>query len=310
MSTQITTAHVQQYGANVFHLSQQKGSRLRNAVRNESVKGKSRFFDRIGSAVAQKKTSRHSDTPQIDTPHSRRMVSLETYEYADLVDDADKLRTLMEPTNEYVMAAMWALGRSMDDELIDAHGGNAYGGESGGTTVALGNGQKLASVASAAGAKLNVQALRRAKKILDANDVDESIKRYISPSSVQMENLLSETEISSSDFNTVRALVDGRLSHFMGFDFIRQERNNEQSGTLAFDTTSGAVGSGGGDADTYEQVPCWAEDGLLLAIGTDIKARVSERADKSYSDQVYACMDIGATRMEEEKCVQILCVAA
>lgn len=310
MSTQITTAHVQQYGANVFHLSQQRGSRLRNAVRNETVKGKSRFFDRIGIAVAQRKTSRHSDTPQIDTPHSRRMVTLDTFEYADLVDDADKIRTLMDPTNEYTLAAMWALGRAMDDELIDAHGGSAFGGESGGTTVALGNAQKLAAVASSAGSKLNVQALRRTKKILDQADVDESIRRYISPSAVQMENLLSETEVGSIDFNAVRALVDGRVDMFMGFTFIRQERNNVQDGTLSFNETSGAVGSGSGDADTYEQVPAWAQDGLLLGIGADITARVSERADKSYSEQVYASMDIGATRMEEEKCVQVLCVAS
>ena len=33
MSTQITTAFVEQYKSNVFHLAQQKGSRLRDAVR-------------------------------------------------------------------------------------------------------------------------------------------------------------------------------------------------------------------------------------------------------------------------------------
>jgi hypothetical protein len=36
-------------------------------------------------------------------------------------------------------------------------------------------------------------------------------------------------------------------------------------------------------------------------------ARVSERDDKSYATQAYACMSIGATRMEEEKVVEILC---
>jgi hypothetical protein len=40
MSIEITTAFVQQYSANVALLSQQKGSRLRNAVRLESVTGK------------------------------------------------------------------------------------------------------------------------------------------------------------------------------------------------------------------------------------------------------------------------------
>jgi len=76
MSSQITTAFVQQYSNNVQMLSQQKGSLLRGAVSVESVIGKNSFFDQVGSAVAVKRTSRHSDTPQIDTPHSRRRISL------------------------------------------------------------------------------------------------------------------------------------------------------------------------------------------------------------------------------------------
>ena len=50
-----------------------------------------------------------------------------------------------------------------------------------------------------------------------------------------------------------------------------------------------------------------AEDGLTLAIGKDVMARIDERSDKGYATQVYYCMSIGATRMEEEKVVQIDC---
>ena len=82
MSTQITTAFVQQFSANVQMLSQQKGSLLRRAVREESVTGEKAFFDQVGSAVAQKKTSRHGDTPLAETPHSRRMVTMDHWEYA------------------------------------------------------------------------------------------------------------------------------------------------------------------------------------------------------------------------------------
>jgi len=67
-------------------LSQQKGSLLRSAVSVESITGKNAFFDSVGVATAVKRTSRHGDTPQIDTPHSRRRVSLVDYEYADLID--------------------------------------------------------------------------------------------------------------------------------------------------------------------------------------------------------------------------------
>jgi len=66
MSSQITTAFVQQYSNNVQMLSQQKGSLLRGVVDSESVRGKNSFFDQVGVATAQKRVSRHSDTPQID----------------------------------------------------------------------------------------------------------------------------------------------------------------------------------------------------------------------------------------------------
>jgi len=66
MSSQITTAFVQQYSNNVQMLSQQKGSLLRGAVSVEGVVGKNSFFDQVGTATAVKRTSRHGDTPQID----------------------------------------------------------------------------------------------------------------------------------------------------------------------------------------------------------------------------------------------------
>tara|TARA_R110001599_G_scaffold166158_1_gene355632 strand:+ start:488 stop:781 length:294 start_codon:yes stop_codon:yes gene_type:complete len=92
MSTQVTTAFVNQFSANVQMLSQQMGSLLRPAVDVESVTGEKAFFDQVGSVAAVAKASRHADTPILDTPHSRRQVSLTTYEWADLIDDSDKVR--------------------------------------------------------------------------------------------------------------------------------------------------------------------------------------------------------------------------
>ena len=120
MSSQVTTAFVQQYRSEVFHLSQQKGSRLQGAVRMESQKSESQFFDRIGLATAVLKVGRHSDTPQIDSAHSRRRVTLDDYEWADLIDKEDLRRMLQDPAGDYAMAAAWALGRSKDDVIIAA----------------------------------------------------------------------------------------------------------------------------------------------------------------------------------------------
>ena len=79
MSNQITTAFVQQFSANIQLLSQQKVSLFRSAVREESINGEKAFFDQVGSTTAQLRTSRHADTPLIETPHARRMVLTSTY---------------------------------------------------------------------------------------------------------------------------------------------------------------------------------------------------------------------------------------
>tara|TARA_R100000458_G_C8268595_1_gene243435 strand:- start:83 stop:946 length:864 start_codon:yes stop_codon:yes gene_type:complete len=283
MSTSVTTAFVQQYSANVQMLSQQMGSRLRDAVRVENITGKNAFFDQVGVATAQLRTSRHADTPQIDTPHARRRVSLADYEYADLIDDQDKVKMLIDPTSSYAMAAASAMGRAMDDVIITAALGTAYTGETGSTSTSFSSDNQIAN----GSADMSVAKLIEAKKLLDLGDVDPSIPRYIAVGPNQIEALLNTTSVTSSDFNTVKALVQGEVDTFMGFKFIVSNRLSK----------SGNIRS----------CFAWAEDGLALGIGKDINARIDERADKGYSTQVYYCMSVGATRMEEAKVIQIDC---
>jgi hypothetical protein len=285
MSSQITTAFVEQYSANIQMLSQQMGSLLRDAVRNESVVGKDAYFDQIGKVTAVLKTSRHSDTPQIDTPHSRRRVSLADYEFADLIDQQDKVRLLIDPTSSYAKAAAYAMGRAMDDVIIAAALGTANTGVSGGTPVDLPAGNIVA--ANTGGTGMNIAKLAAAKQILDAGDVDPSIKRHIIVSPQEIADLLNTTTVTSSDFNTVKALVQGEIDSFMGFKFHVSNRLVDN-----------------GAANT--QCIAFAEDGILLGIGKDVTARIDERADKSYATQVYYCQTIGATRMEEAKVVSVL----
>ena len=251
---------------------------MRKAVRVESVTGEKAFFDQVGSAAAIQRTSRHADTPLVTTPNSRRQVALTDYEWADLIDDQDKVRMLADPTSTYAQAAAAGLGRAMDDVIITAALGTANTGASGGTSTSLPAGQKIAH----GSAGLTIAKLISAKKILDANDVDPSIKRWIAVSPEQIEDLLNNTTVTSSDFNTVKALATGEINSYVGFEFIVTNRLNT-------------------DSTPSRQVIAWAEDGITLAVGKDMSARIDERADKSYSTQVYAAMSIGATRMEEEK---------
>lgn len=310
MSNQISTAHVKQFSANVFHLSQQKGSRLRPFVRQESLRGEAGFFDRIGSVTAIKKVNRHGDTPLINTPHSRRRVTMEDYEYADLVDKQDKIRTLFDPSNPYAQAAMWALGRAMDDEIIAAALGSAYGGKEGGTAVSLPNSQKVAGHdgSTTTGVNFNVRTWRKVKEKFDSNDIDESIPRYIAITSSQLQNLLSETEITSADFNTIKALVQGEVDSFLGFKVLRTERLGRSSSNVTYTVTNGTVGVGTGTITAANSRRCiaWAQDGILLAVGMEMNVDIGPRRDKSMATQVYASLSLGSTRMEEEKVVEVI----
>ena len=53
MSQFVTEHMVKQFSSNVWHLSQQKGSRLRGLVRTESLVGEAGFFDHYGPVEAQ-----------------------------------------------------------------------------------------------------------------------------------------------------------------------------------------------------------------------------------------------------------------
>ena len=283
MSNQITTAFVNQYKSNVQLLSQQKPSKFAPCVRHESVRGETAFFEQIGAVEAQPWGARHSDTPLMETPHARRQVQMSPFNWADLIDDPDRVRTLIDPTSPYAMNAVYAFNRKKDDIIISAALANAKTGKDGSVIVPLPATQKIATD----GTGLTLEKLRQARRLFKDADVDDSIPLYFAMSPAQEDDLLGLEEVTSADYNTIRALVRGDVDTFMGFKFVRSTRL-----PWATDTRSCIA---------------WAKDGILLATGRDIRTRITERDDKNYSTQVFCSMDLGATRMEEVKVVQIDC---
>ena len=294
MSTQITTSMVSQFSSNVQALVQQKGSKLRALIGSEPIKGKTAYFEQIGSVAAVKKTTRHADTPQMDTPHARRCLTLETYNWADLIDNDDKVRMLIDPTSEYANAAAWAMGRAIDESIVDAALGSAGTGEKGDIKVALPTKQKI--VHGSAG--FTFDKLREVKRVMDARDVP-SEDRFIVLTADQLDNLLSETKVTSADYAAAKALVRGELETFMGFRFV-QVNGKRSDGSLI-------VPSFADSTKTIRQCFAFQKAGVKLGIGQDIVGKITERDDKCYATQVYYEMSIGATRMQEDMVVEVQC---
>lgn len=290
MSDQISTALVKQFHSNFILLAQQKGSRLRNAVRVEPINAEDGFYDQIGASDGADIVDRHGDTQYAITPHDRRKVTPIPWQWADLIDKQDKVRMLGDPQSTYLQAAVAAAGRRIDDHIIAAAFGTAYTGKTGGTPVTFPTAATNVVPVNLGGSAegMTVAKLIRAKALLWAYDVDEDIPLHCAMTGAQFEDLLNEQKATSSDYASVKALVRGEINTFLGITFHRSERLLQT-------------------ADPYDRCPMWAQDGILLALAEDVITKIDLLPQKRYTTQVYCQMDMGATRMEESKVIEILC---
>lgn len=313
MDAQLENWRVQAFASNVYHLSQQEGSMIEPACRKETFIGKSDSFDRLGPATAQDKTGRNTDTPNLSIDHTRRMVATVTRHWGTLVDKKDKLQNIHSPENEYVKAAAMGLGRRKDQVFIEAAFGTARTGEDGSGTQTLGNTQKVAAV-SAAGALdyPNPQAIRKAALRMNQGKVKG--KRWLFYAADFLDAMLSHTETTSSDFVALKALQNGEISMWMGFNWVACEELNSylattfDADTFKFNTTTGLYDAAGTAVGATDKVAlCLAEGGLINGETQDSAfSDVTVRTDKSYSGQVYTKIDMGAVRLEEVKVVQLI----
>ena len=297
MSQFVNTAFVQQYATNISMLLQQQGSRLRGAVTEYQLYGKAAsVLEQFGLVNAVKNQSRHSDTPLISTPQDKRWCYPQDYDWADLIDQQDKLRLLVDPSGPYTMAGVWAIGRAIDDEIINGMFSANNTGENGTTTVNVTQ-TVAATVGSTANTGLNVAKLRAAKLLLMQSEIDlDTEELYVGITAKQHDNLLNEVQAISLDYNDKPVLVEGRIRSFMGFNFIHTERI---PGGLSY---NGSINTGG-----LYYVPCWAKSGAALGMWNDVQAAVDKRPDKRNSWQVYVTGTFGGTRLEEKRFVQINC---
>lgn len=292
MSDQIPAWYVEAYKSNVELLLQQEGSRFKRAVRTGSSNGKgARVVQQVGAVVAREKTTRHADTPLIMTPHDSRWAHPKTYEWADLVDWDDLEKVLTDPQSTYAVNASHALERACDDEIIRAFFATARTGEDGTTSTAFPTATQQIVHGSAG---LTVSKLLEAKRKLKAAEVDtDRDPIFCAISAEQEEDLLRDASLNSTmtiqsgDFNSDRPLVTGDISRFLGVNFILSERLDV--------------------ASNIRSCPMWAMSGMHLEMWKDVSVQVDRRPDKSNAIQVYACAMFGATRLEEEKVVEIQC---
>lgn len=300
MTDFITTAFVQDYKTTVQFLAQQMGSRTRDLVSTDSYKGMAgKAVEQFGQTMAQKRTQRHADTPLMDVNQDARWVYPTDYEWAELIDDQDKLRMAIDPTSPIAQAGAFAMGRSIDDEILGALYSPAHNGQTGSTTVAFNASgtQYVGPNFGGTSTGLNIEKLREGRRIFEANNIDlDQEQLWMLVTSKEADALLALTQVTSRDFNDTPVLTNGKVTRFLGINF----RHIEFTSSVFANASQMLNGSN-------RLCPLFVQRAYHLGIWEDTTAKMSQRADKGYATQVYLRHTIGATRIDELRCVQIEC---
>lgn len=303
MSSEITTAFKKGFADNFDMLYQQRESKLGMCVRRETQNSEAKFFDFVGETGVQWDPPRHGDTPQIDTPHTRRKVTMHNAVWADKIDKADEVQAITDPTSAYTNAGVAAMHRAKDERILEALGAIAYTGKEGTTAInhydagecrvingigTLMDPGDIETTSEETG--LTLAKIGLIGDLMDDASVPE-MGRYIVANSRQKWYLLGSTKATSSDYNTIRALVNGEINSYLGFTFIWLPSDR---------FTENAVDSGCYDCYGFHR------DSVILTTGIDLTTEVDRLPTKNYSVQVFAQMMIGATRLQGPGVVKIL----
>jgi hypothetical protein len=198
---------------------------------------------------------------------------------------------LSDPQSKYVQNGTNALGRAIDRTIVAAFFADRKTGQEGGTTTSFPAANVVAVNHGAAGnVGLTVAKLREAKRLLMSfdNDMDNGTF-FCGVTDRQHDNLLGEIQVTSLEYNEKPTLVDGKVDRFLGFNFKHTQLYAN-------------------DATPYRRIPVWEKSGMTLAMWNDVASDISRRNDLAgLPIQVYVYGTFGATRMEENKVIEIKC---
>lgn len=273
MAVGISNAFVQLFDAEVKQAYQ--ASRALAGVTRErnNVEGNQVKFPKIGKGTATIRVPQSDVTP-LNVSYSQVTASMSDYIAAEYSDIFHQAKVNFDERRELVQVVGNAIGRRMDQLVIDAL--NAASSPS---TV----GTDIGGV----GTNLNLAKLLAAKKALDAKNVPAEGRCMVIHAN-GLAALLDETELTSSDFATVKALSMGEIDTFLGFKFIMLGDRDEGGLPLPSTRTSFA----------------FHRDAIGLGISMNQKSEINYVPEKT-SFLVASMFSAGAIAIDDEGIVKI-----
>jgi len=272
--------------------SQQEDSRLQGSVEPESIRGKELVFDCYKPVALSQRARGQSygydgatsigNKEYAETQTERRQVTAEFFEYAELFDPRDEsaLMRSLRPDGSYARNVVAAFNRKKDEVILEAFDATVteYAGAGGGTFA-----PSASMTAAAAGGVLAVDDLIAASIALRTNaSIAPSVGGpeggtgyHIALHPTAIGDLLSVQEVTSADYNTIRALMTGDINTFMGFTF---HEVSTMASTVAY---------------------CYHSSGMIFGMNQDMVVRFDEIPERGYSLQAFHSMGLAAMRTDE-----------
>ena len=275
MAQNVTTAFVTLFESEVKQAYQSEAL-LRGTMRSRTgVQGNTVKFPKIGKGVATPRINQTDVTP-LNVTYSQVTATMSDFIAAEYSDIFHQTHINFDERRELVQVVAKAISRRMDQICIDA-----LDAASSPSTVAT-------SIGGAA-TNMNIEKLRAAAKAMNENNVPAE-GRYLLMHASQLDALLGETEVTSSDFATVKALVRGEVSSFMGFEIL----------------TMGDRDEGGIPKPSTRTCFAWHRDSMGYAESMAQKSEVNYIPEKT-SFLVSSMFSAGAVAIDDEGIVKISC---
>lgn len=240
MSASLSAAAQQQFDSEVKHVFQTAGQLRGTVTTRNDVVGDIYKFRKMGKGLANQKAT-SADVTAMGVSHSLISCTLGNWNAPEYTDIFDQKEVNFDEKTELQTTIAGALGRRMDQIILDA----------------LDAATPAASIAHGS-AGMTIAKLIEASKTLTDKGVPSG-GRHIAISAAALEDLLGTSQITSADYNNVRALVTGDVNTFMGFNFHVIETRSEGGLDIASSVREGFA---------------WHESAVGLAIGMDITAKV------------------------------------
>jgi len=258
MSKFLTNAAVTEFDSEVKHEYQGMRTLRETVTIRTGVVGESYKFTRMGKGLANQKASQADVTP-MDISHGRQTATMENWNAPEYTDIFDQAEVNFDEKSELATTIAKAIGRREDQLVIDALAAVTFAA----TNDSDPDTGRVFDISATR--NFDLTSIRSAVAHLDDIESDSG-DRHIVLRSEAMQQLLKDTEVTSSDFNTVKSLVQGDLDTYMGLKF-------HKIGTRAEGGLPGVA------ADRTAFV--YHKSAIGLAIGIDMKTTIDWIAQKT-----------------------------